>query len=865
MANVNSISSNSYGNTQSLYGSKNVLTGLASGMDTETMIQNSVAGYQTKIASLQQSQTKIEWKQDAYREITDQMNSILQKYTSYTSKTNLASNAFFTSASKTETQGANAAAITATGQTKSDIQIDAVTQLATAARYAVDASALGVKATDQAVGSAIDWNMQKEVGQINGSITLKYGSQDIELKFDESDVDIKTPGKLKEAIEKKLADVSIKAKDGSSVKANTLIRVKTNGNAFTFEVNRGNSDDDGSSVYINGVSGNVTTMLGASRPTSSTVEEKVKNTGFTVPDMDALVKTPTMAEYLKDKKVDVTLDGVTKSVKIGDLADADVTVGLSTMKGSEAIALLNDENTSDSYKQELSAALTDALKSDLQASIDKAFGSGKVTVSNADGALRFDVAEGSGSTIKVSSAAGEALGIGKGGVSNYFNTANTLKDLLGEDWLNENARIAASGDSASFRTTGSGDDIKYFDADSNRVAQGTDGNWYRVNDNGKFLYSMEINGKRVGQFTEDTAFENVLTAINSDADVGVNVSYSNLTGEFVFNARETGAGGKISFDSALAKKLFEADGVAAEDSAGFAKGADAVINATVNGKALTLTRSSNTVNMDGLNVTFKKTFNTEGAGEAVTFKTSSDSDKVVDTVKEFVDDINKLMQSVHDAYATAPLKKSTSQKNSSGYEPLTEEDKADMSESAITAYEEKAKTGLLFGDTDLSQLYSSLLSTLQASGADRMDMEAIGLTTTFSGGVTQFSLNEDKLRSALDSDPDKVRGVFTKTKEGGAKSNGLMASFKTTMTNYASTSLGSPGILVRKAGTKLSAISLMNNNLQKQIDNINTQIEQWQTRLSDKVDYYTRQFTQLEKLMSTMNNQSSMLADLMGG
>lgn len=824
MANVNSVSSNSYGNTNSLYGNKNILTGLASGMDTEAMIQNSVAGYQTKISSLQQSQTKIEWKQDAYREIIDQMNSITQKYTSYTSKTNLASNAFFTSASKTEAQGDNASAITATGSAKSDIQINSVTHLATAARYAVDASALDVQASGTATGSAIDWSVQKEVGQVNGTITLMYGSQEIELSFDEKDTDIKTVEKLKEAIEKKLGDVSIKGRNGGSVKASSLIKVSTNGNEFSFAVDRSNDDDDGSSVYINSVSGNVTSTLGASRPTSSLIEDKIQNTSFTVPDMDALTKTSGMAEYLSGKTIDLTLDGVTKSVKIGTLA-ADAT--------------------------------TDDLVADLQASINTAFGSGKVTVSNSNGGLHFDVAAGSGSTIKASSSAGEALGLGKGGVSNYFNTARTLKELLGEDWLNENARIAASGDSGSIHTSGSGDDIKYYDADDNRVAKGADDNWYRVDDNGKFLYSMEINGKQVGRFTEDTTLESVLSAINSDAEVGVNVGYSNLTSQFVFTARETGESGKINFDNELAKKLFTAD-----SGSTFTAGQDAVVNATVNGKDLTIKRSNNTINMDGLNVTLKKTFE---SGEAVTFKTSSDSDKVVDTIKGFVEDVNKLMKSVYDAYATAPLTKSTSKSSSNkSYEPLTEADKADMSESAIKAYEEKAKTGLLFGDTDLSQLYSKLLGAVQATSTDRIDMESIGLTTTYSSGVTQISLNEEKLREALDSNPDKVRSVFAKTTEGGSKTNGLMANLKTTLNNYGSISLGSQGILVKKAGTKLSAVSLMNNNLQKQIDNISAQIEQWQSRLSDKVDYYTKQFTQLEKLMSTMNNQSSMLADLMG-
>ena len=57
----------------------------------------------------------------------------------------------------------------------------------------------------------------------------------------------------------------------------------------------------------------------------------------------------------------------------------------------------------------------------------------------------------------------------------------------------------------------------------------------------------------------------------------------------------------------------------------------------------------------------------------------------------------------------------------------------------------------------------------------------------------------------------------------------------------------------------------MDNNLQKQIDNTQTEIEKWQSKLSDRVDYYTSQFTRLELLINQMNSQSATLAGMMGG
>ena len=188
-----------------------------------------------------------------------------------------------------------------------------------------------------------------------------------------------------------------------------------------------------------------------------------------------------------------------------------------------------------------------------------------------------------------------------------------------------------------------------------------------------------------------------------------------------------------------------------------------------------------------------------------------------------------------------------------------------MSEKAIENYEAKAKQGILFGDSDLRGLYQKLVNAISPGGNDGAALRDIGIETTYSGGITQIKLNESKLTSALESDPDKVRNAFTKSKEYGASSDGLMSNLKQTLEQYASTSTANTGILVKKAGSTFSSTSLLSNAVQKQIDSVQTQIEKWQTKMSSKIDYYTRQFTALEKLMNTMNSQSSALSGLMGG
>ena len=124
----------------SLMNSANTITGLASGLDTESMIENLVKSYQTKISGLSKDVAKIEWKQDAYRSIISKMVGFSGKYASYTSGTNLTSPSFFNSAVKVETLGLFADRVSASGKSSSEISLDRVSQLATSAQYRTGSS-----------------------------------------------------------------------------------------------------------------------------------------------------------------------------------------------------------------------------------------------------------------------------------------------------------------------------------------------------------------------------------------------------------------------------------------------------------------------------------------------------------------------------------------------------------------------------------------------------------------------------------------------------------------------------------------------------------------------------------------------------
>lgn len=814
MASVNSVRSSS----SSIYGNRNVISGLASGMDTESMIENAVSGYKTKISTLQQKRTKVEWQQEVYRSIIGKMASFSDKYTSYASSTNLLSNSFFNQAVKVTATGKYADLVSASGKTSSNVQILGVKQLAKAATYTVPGIGGSTADNPSFTGSEVNLGEKKELSNVSGSLTIKYGGdRTFTLDFGELDI-YKDANELAEAIRSKLGEQTMTLSGGTSVKASEKIDVKVNdeGNIEFFE-----KGDAGNAVTISGTTGKLKENLDVDGG-------MLKTAGKTLSNKDAK-----LGDYLTGKELTLTLDGVTKKIK------------LPTYK--------NDKD----------------YITDLQTEINKAFGENKVKLENggADGkfSLKFSTTQ-AGSTLSVSGDAAKALGLDK--AATYVNTSKTLGELGIQNWDNFK-KVEAEGDVKPVNKKDSTDVDYYTDSKGNRVKQDKDNNYYRVDDKGEFLYEFKINDTVVGEFSKNTALETVLTSINGNADAGVTVSYSKTTNQFQFTARETGASSKIVMGDGLAKALF-GDTKGKGDK--HPTGQDAIFSMKVNGQELDgISRSSNTFDVDGMSVSLKGTFgayNTNNdklvdakaaEADAVSFTSSSDADKIVDAIKSMVEDYNAMVTEIKNAYSTMPQQKS----NGNYYEPLTEEDKADMSESSIKAYEEKAKQGLLFADRDLSALYTQLTSAISMSGKDGADLKAIGITSNYSNGLTTLSLNESKLRAALETDPDKVRDVFSKSVAGGSSTNGLMQALKSPLDMYSKTQ-GTKGILVQKAGSTLAPSTLYKNTLQNKLDDIDTQIEKWQDKMADQVDRYTSKFTALEKLIAQMNSQSSALAGFLG-
>ena len=399
----------------------------------------------------------------------------------------------------------------------------------------------------------------------------------------------------------------------------------------------------------------------------------------------------------------------------------------------------------------------------------------------------------------------------------------------------------------------------------NREQLGFDKNMTEDEFNTK-LKNFSINGVAISGLTKDTTVNQLMAMINENDEIGVKASYIAGTNQFSLTATETGSGRRIELGGNAGIIFGDPDTddpLNGKDTVNNHDGQDAQILVNYgNGVTTTLTSSTNTFNVEGLNITVSGTFNTDGKDttQKITFSAAADADAVAERVKKFVEDYNALVKEINSQITTKP---------DSSYAPLTDAQKEEMDDKSIENWEKKAKQGLLFGDTTLRDLSSSIqgvLTDLMGSGVSYDDLEKIGITISddYTDGGT-LSFDETKFKAAMTSDPDLVSNIFT---GGGEVKKGLISIVEDTLTPYATRwsykNGGSYGSLIEEAGSEKISLSLTNNQIYTQLQEMQDAIDRLNDQLKTEQDRYISQFTQMETLISQMNSQSGYLSSLSG-
>lgn len=783
--------------------------GLASGIDRDALIEQMTARTTSKITAKKQAMTKLEWKRDAYRSISNKIIDLQDNYLSYSATKSLKNSDFFAK-NQVSVQGNPdyTKYISATGNadTASRVSVLGVNRLATSATLTS-----GEKQTDSSITlggiSASDFE-NKEVKTSNLSGTkLTFGTYSITDKKFTEEATFTFPTSYEKKVDGKTETVTIDYTADSKDVVKQLNEAldsqeflgKDGKSGIQFELKDGKLQiisqpksitDKGKSCVIRETS-SALKSLGFN---SGNMNQDEIDNGISLKEFNdhtssfeaaAITKQP-LSGYLKGKSISVSYGGQTKNIE-----------------------LIGDKEEIKDFK---------AFKDSLQNKLDKAFGSGKVTVGEGqNGSLTF-TAKDNKQTLQISADSKElqnALGI-TSTQSNKISTGSSL-------WEN---RV--------------------------KLGLGKYDTKEKLND---ALKNFTVNGAKIDNITADTTVDGLLTAINNNKDAGVTATYLGSENKFVLSSNEKGEGRKITLgadpkDTTDAANLIFG-GVSTD-------GTDGEMSILYNGVQTTITSSSNTFSIDGLDIRATNTFNTGSATAegGVSFTASADTEKVTETVKKFIEAYNAMIDEVRTQATTKP---------DSNYKPLTDDQKNEMNETSIKNWEDKAKEGILYNSSalkDLDNATQGIFSSMMINGVSYDDLEKIGISFSddyTAGGKIVF--DEEKFKTAMDSDPEKVSDLFTGTH---GIVNTIDSTLSTYATRYASKNGNSYGVLIEEAGSEKLSLTLTNNSIYKGLKDMQETITNLQSQLSTEQDRYISQFTQMERLINQMNSQSSYLSQLGG-
>lgn len=365
-------------------------------------------------------------------------------------------------------------------------------------------------------------------------------------------------------------------------------------------------------------------------------------------------------------------------------------------------------------------------------------------------------------------------------------------------------------------------------------------------------FSFEINGEKF-EFTGESTISDVISAVNK-SDAGVKLSYSSISDSFSIEAAESGSKYGINItetEGGFLSKIFGSEnfenGVLKQDAV--TQGTDAIVS--INGNEFSRTSNNFTVEGVTLQLTNVSQAKYDAAGnvigyEETTVSTERDTDAIFDTIKSFVEDYNKMIDKLN-GYVTADP---TYRK----YAPLTDAQRDEMTESQIEKWEEKAKQGLLYGDSTIRTFLQNMRSALYTrSDTSSIALYNIGIETSSNKDDRgKLVIDEEALKKALSENPEEVEKLFV-------GENGLADKLTNIMDKTAKVSAGSPGELVRIAGATELKATQTNSTLAAELKRIDERISLLNTRYNKEKDRYWKQFNAMETIISNYSSQSAYL------
>ncbi|MPM13794.1 hypothetical protein SDC9_60153 [bioreactor metagenome] len=285
------------------------------------------------------------------------------------------------------------------------------------------------------------------------------------------------------------------------------------------------------------------------------------------------------------------------------------------------------------------------------------------------------------------------------------------------------------------------------------------------------------------------------------------------------------------------------------------KDANIVIN---NGMGTyTHTGNTNSFTLDG--ITFN--FTGEIPSEGIKVTSSQDSTEIVEKVKKYIEDYNALIEKLNTL---------TNEKRDRSYQPLTKDQKDAMSDKEIELWESKVQKGQLRRDSDLMRITNSLKQGMRTlvTGAG-LTLKDIGIESVEDYGGTKdgtYRINEDTLKKAIENDTESVSKLFMQSPQSGVSESegynqkGIMMRLKDILNNE---TVSSKSVLAKKAGFE-GTTTIITNTLTKTMEQYQNKIDQMEDLFSQKEQALYNKYAKLESIMNSYNSQMTYLSQSLG-
>ena len=884
------------------------MSGLVSGLDTEALVKQMSMATKNKINKNQQKLDLLSWKQESYRAVIDKISKFKNTYLNMLEpKTCLKSNSLF-SAYKAISSNDKITAVGSSMSGGKKYNISQIEQLASAAKVETSAGtkiASGVSLDFSTAKDGEDYEVQLIVDGLKKDVKFKGGadaattganflealnkefrtvdnSGNTTFEFTLSDknvLDVKVP-KSDTIAHSFIIDAT--ANNGNGLKAigvNNEVSNRINinsklkdinfatplkGGSFTFTINdekftfdrettiaevmdKVNKSDagvkltfnslsqkfqmeteqsgSGSSISIKQTNGNLlSAMFGA-----DTIAESDSISSLSLMSKDVTGTNITSSDFSahKNMSINVTVNGVTK------------TIGLWGYDSNGVKNEYGDKTDSETGKS--SKGITTAIKT-MNAEMKKAFGA------DAPEFAYEEVKNGDKTEYKISV---------KGAAGDVIKISETMADKDGNILENSaTGEKAAEGSLELLKALG-------FEkpADGKEITNKLDGTLLFKDVYKDAVGSTVKVGGSTLEITETTTLKDFNDKFGSDASIDFDTGI--ITLKAGMTATKNVNGSEVPNDD-LIKNIF---GTNASEIAGFTssgtqskeysfRGQNAIL--TVNG--VKITNNSNQIKLDGTTINIENaTDDMIGADKTidVDITTQRDTKDAFDAVVKFVADYNKMIDELNTEVNTS---RPTDNGRLSGtkYEPLTEEQREEMTDKEIEKWEEKAKTGLLHNDKDIRAFLDGIRRAMSKTTHDKFSLYDMGITVSNSYKENgKLEIDEDKLRAAFEKNPEQIQELF-------AGEDGIMASVENAVENAIGTKGGQYGSLVRIAGIKNTSTQ-SKNNISNQISTYSDMINNLKDKYEREQERYWKQFTNLEKVMNQYNTQASWLAEQFGG